>query len=81
MIHYFFFANVLEKIEIGEKMGPMLGQVMGYMQQNNIQSSGMPFTIYNNIDEANGSVIFSAAIPIKDTVPLRFFNGLISRQT
>lgn len=66
--YYMYNTTAAKQSEIGDKMGPMLGQVMGYMQQNNIQSSGMPFTIYNNIDEANGAVIFSAAIPIKDRV-------------
>ncbi|WP_186989932.1 SRPBCC family protein [Constantimarinum furrinae] len=66
---YYMFNTTSSKIsEIGEKMGPMMGQVAGFMAQNNLQSAGMPFTIYNEIDQANGTVIFSAAIPVKEKV-------------
>ncbi|NQX77030.1 SRPBCC family protein [Gilvibacter sp.] len=50
------------------KMGPMLGEVMTYMQSNNIQQSGAPFTIFHQMDEAAGTVIFSAAIPVKERI-------------
>jgi effector-binding domain-containing protein len=42
----------------------MMGQLHGYMQQNKINQAGMPFTIYNEVDEQNGTVIFSTAIPV-----------------
>ncbi len=62
---FYMYNTTAAKIsEIGEKMGPMLGQIAGYMDTNNINSAGMPFTIYNEINEQNGTVIFSAAIPV-----------------
>jgi hypothetical protein len=66
--YYMYVSTASRMNEIGQKMGSMLGQVQGYMDENKLQSSGMPFTIYNNIDELNGAVIFSACIPIKERV-------------
>lgn len=66
--YYMYNTTAAKQSEIGSKMGPMLGQVMGYMQDNNIPTAGMPFTIYNSIDSENGTVIFSAAIPVKERV-------------
>lgn len=61
---YMYNTTSARLSEIGEKMGPMMGQLHDYMQQNNIDMTGMPFTIYNEVDEQNGTVIFSAAIPV-----------------
>jgi effector-binding domain-containing protein len=66
---YYLFTTTASKIdELGEKMGPMLGKINAFMQQNNIQQSGMPFTIYNEWDEMNGTTIFSPAIPVKERI-------------
>jgi len=61
---YMYNTTSSKMTEIGEKMAPMMGQLAGYFQENNINMAGMPFTIYNEIDEQNGTVIFSAAIPV-----------------
>lgn len=66
--YYMYNTTSAKQSDIGMKMGAMMGQVMGYMQANNIAMNGMPFTLYNQIDEANGTIIFSACIPIKDRV-------------
>ncbi|MDR6300584.1 SRPBCC family protein [Mesonia maritima] len=50
------------------KMSQMLPQVYNYMETNNLQISGSPFTLYNTIDEENGTVIISAAIPTPNKV-------------
>lgn len=66
---FYLYTTVASKMtDIGSKMGTMLGKVGGFMQQNNITQSGMPFTIYNEWDEENGTVIFSAAIPIAERI-------------
>ncbi|PKA82200.1 GyrI-like small molecule binding protein [Ulvibacter sp. MAR_2010_11] len=66
---YYMYNTTASKMnEIGEKMGSMMGQVAGYMDENKLNMAGMPFTIYNQIDEANGTVIFTAAIPVKERV-------------
>ena len=66
--YYMYNTTAANQKDIATKMGAMMGQVMGFMQSNNIPMSGMPFTLYNAIDEANGSLIFSACIPVKDRV-------------
>ena len=66
---FYMYNTTSSKIsEIGSKMAPMMGQIATFMGQNNINSSGMPFTIYNNVDRINGTVIFSAAIPVASQV-------------
>ncbi len=66
--YYMYTTTVSKMSEIGEKMAPMMGLVSEYMTNNNITFSGMPFTIYNQIDEVNGTVIFSACIPVSERV-------------
>ena len=66
--YYMYNTTSAKQSDIGMKMGAMMGQVMGFMQSNSIQPSGMPFTLYNLIDEANGSIIFSACIPVKERI-------------
>ncbi len=66
---YYMFTTAASKIsELGAKMGPMLGKVSIFMQQNNIPASGMPFTLYNEWDDTNGTTIFSTAIPVKEKI-------------
>jgi effector-binding domain-containing protein len=66
---YYMYNTTASKLsEIGRKMGAMLGQISGYMQENKLQASGMPFTIYNEVDAQNGTVIFSACIPVKEKI-------------
>ena len=66
--YYMYMTTAAKQSELSEKMGVMYGQIMSFMQDNNIQMSGMPFTIYNEMDEATGSFIFSAAIPVKERI-------------
>ncbi|WP_034261461.1 SRPBCC family protein [Altibacter lentus] len=66
--YYMYNTTAAKQSEIGDKMGPLLGQVMGYMEENNLAMAGQPFTIYNTIDDVTGTVIFSAGIPVKEQV-------------
>ncbi len=66
--YYMYNTTAAKTEEVGLKMGPLMGQVMGFMQQNNIKQAGDPFTIYNQVDAAQNSVIFSAAIPVKEKI-------------
>ncbi|MEZ4816910.1 MAG: SRPBCC family protein [Flavobacteriaceae bacterium] len=66
---YYMFTTAASKTsEIGEKMGAMLGKVSEFMTQNNIQPTGMPFTLYNEWDDSNGTTIFSTAIPVAEKI-------------
>jgi len=53
---------------LSAKMSEMLPRVHNYMKKNNLQMSGSPFTLYNTIDEENGTVIISAAIPTPNKI-------------
>jgi len=66
--YYMYTTAASSQQDLGQKMGPMLGKVTGFMQQNNIAQTGMPFTIYNEWDTVNASVIFSAAIPTSERI-------------
>jgi predicted transcriptional regulator YdeE len=66
---YYMYTTSVSKIrEIGESMTPMMNKVIGFITKNNLNMAGMPFTIYNEIDEANGTVIFSTCVPVKEKV-------------
>ena len=65
---YMYTTTVAKKDEIDERMDAMIGQVMGFIEQNNLNKSGAPFTIYNEFDNTTGTVIFSAGIPVKEQV-------------
>jgi effector-binding domain-containing protein len=66
---YYMYTTAASKLgDIGSKMAPMIGKVSGFIQQYKITTAGMPFTIYNDWDEVNGTVIFSTAIPINDRI-------------
>ncbi len=66
--YYMYTTTASKQSEVGAKMGPMMGKVAAFMQKNQIQSSGMPFTIYNEWDTTNNSTIFSAAIPVNERI-------------
>ncbi len=66
--YYMYTSTAAKQSEIGDRMGPMLGQVMQFIEKNNLNMAGAPFTIYNQIDETTGNVIFSACIPVKEQV-------------
>jgi effector-binding domain-containing protein/uncharacterized protein YndB with AHSA1/START domain len=66
--YYMYNTTAAKTEEVGLKMRPLMGQVMSFMQQQNIQMAGAPFTIYNIVNELENSVIFSAAIPVKEKI-------------
>ncbi len=66
---YYLYTTTASKIsEMGERMGMMLGKVYGFAQNNNITMTGMPFTIYNQWDDLNGTAIYSASIPVGERI-------------
>ena len=66
--YYMFTTAASNTSDLGEKMGPMLGKVSGFMEQNHLQATGMPFTIYNEWDTANNTTIFSTSIPVSEKI-------------
>ncbi len=65
---YMYSATASSIAIIPEKMAQMLPAVKSYMTENNLAQTGMPFTIYNEYNEEQGTAIFSTAIPTRDKV-------------
>ncbi|MGV6829127.1 MAG: SRPBCC family protein [Flavobacteriales bacterium] len=66
---YYLYKTASSKIEdIGLKIAPMMNEVQTFMLLNEIPQTGMPFTIYNQIDAENGTVIFSTCIPVNEKI-------------
>lgn len=51
--------------------------IMDHMTQNNIVTSGMPFTIYNEMNTENGHVIMSNAIPTRSKVNVEYSSEIL----
>ncbi|OAD92138.1 AraC family transcriptional regulator [Aequorivita soesokkakensis] len=66
--YYMYTTSVAKLDELDEKMKPMMDVVMGFIAKNSLNMAGKPFTIYNEIDNANGTVIFSTGVPVKEQV-------------
>lgn len=65
---YMTTASRNTRIALSKKRDKIAPQVRLYMQQNNIAINGAPMMIFNNIDEQNGTVIISVAIPTSSKV-------------
>ncbi len=65
---YMYNAATSSIAGISQKMAQMLPAVSTYIKQNNLPQTGMPFTIYNEYNEEQGTAIFSAAIPVREKV-------------
>lgn len=65
---YMYKTTSATSANISQIIGKQFGEIMTYMAQNNIVANGMPFTIYNEMNSSNGSVIMSNAIPVRDKV-------------
>lgn len=66
---YYMYSTTATKInEVYARAAKMIAQVKLYMTKNNISINGSPFIVYNQRNEANGTTIFSAAIPTPSMV-------------
>lgn len=66
--YYMYTTSVAKMDELGEKMEPMMDVVMDFIKNNNLNMAGKPFALYNEIDSANNTVIFSTGVPVKERV-------------
>ncbi len=65
---YMYSATASSIAAIPQKMTQMLPAVQAYIQQNKLPQSGMPFTLYNEFNEEQGTAIYSTAIPVREKV-------------
>jgi uncharacterized protein YndB with AHSA1/START domain len=75
---YLYNTTASKQNEIGTKTAPMVEQIENFMFDNNLQSQGDPFVIYNQWDEMNKTTIFSVAIHTPDMVILPDGSPVIS---
>ncbi|WP_299556039.1 GyrI-like domain-containing protein [Seonamhaeicola sp.] len=68
---YMYKTTSATGANISQIMAKQYGEIMSYMAQNNINSNGMPFTIYEDMNAQDNNVIMSNAIPIKDKVTVK----------
>ena len=54
------------KEKLGEVMGPLFGEVYGYIQQGGQTPAGMPFSIYYSMD--GDSVDLQCGMPVAQTM-------------
>lgn len=66
--YYMYNTSVANQNELDEKTKPMMTQVMDFVTKNNLNQAGKPFTLYNQFDNANNTVIFSTGVPVKEKV-------------
>lgn len=65
---YMYTTAAVNQSALSDKMATMFGTVMQFMNSNNIPQAGMPMTIYNEMDNQNGSFIISCAIPVSSRI-------------
>lgn len=66
--YYMYTTTVAKEQEVDEKSFSMMALVDDFITRNKLNISGSPFIVYNERDEANNTVIFSACYPIKEKV-------------
>jgi effector-binding domain-containing protein/ribosome-associated toxin RatA of RatAB toxin-antitoxin module len=65
---YLYKTTNASNSNISAIMGQQFGSISAFMSQNNIPFNGMPFTIYNEMNFENNTVIMSNAIPVKEKI-------------
>ncbi len=65
---YMYKTTSATGTNISQIMGEQYGEIMGYMASHSIKQTGMPFTIYHNMDIAENGIIMSQAIPVQNKV-------------
>lgn len=66
--YYMYTTSVAKQDELDKKTKPMMEEVMGFVTKNKLNMAGKPFTLYNQIDNSNNTVIFSTGVPVREQV-------------
>ncbi|SFN48884.1 SRPBCC family protein [Salegentibacter flavus] len=82
--YYMYTTTATKTSQVNQRVQKMIADVRTYMEENNIEISGKPFTLYNERDENAGTAIFSAGIftPSQVVTPnnSRVLNGNLPNQ-
>ncbi|WP_027124520.1 GyrI-like domain-containing protein [Gelidibacter mesophilus] len=63
---------------ISATMAKQFGEISRFMDSHNISASGMPMTIYIEMNQENGNVIMSNAIPVSESVIVAEDSNILS---
>jgi len=66
--YYLYLTTSCKITDLDKKIEPMFSEIMKYMEENNLQSSGKPFTINHKWDEENNTTMFSTCIPVSERI-------------
>ena len=69
-IHYIYVSGSGNVNHLMDQTQEHIMKLEQFLAEQQKQSVGKPFTIYNN-DLTNGDVIFSTALPISDSIPIK----------
>jgi effector-binding domain-containing protein len=65
---YLYKTTNATNSNISQKMGEQYGSIMAYIMQNKIDPNGMPLTVYQEMNNEEGTVIMSNGIPVKERI-------------
>jgi effector-binding domain-containing protein len=66
---FYLYVTASSKIqEIGNKFPEMMMKIGSFVKENNIRTTGVPFSIYHKYDEENGTTMFSVGYPIAEKI-------------
>ena len=66
--YYMYVTSAAKQGQVREKMVPMMGEVERFVSRNNLNDAGKPFLLYNEVNQANNTVIFSTCFPVREQV-------------
>ncbi|MFP2996406.1 GyrI-like domain-containing protein [Spongiivirga sp. MCCC 1A20706] len=75
--YYMYMTTETQKEAISQKMAEMFGVIMKYMSENNIPQSGMPLTVYKEMNTEQGTTIMSTGIPVAERVIVPWNNDVL----
>lgn len=74
---YLYKTTNATNANISSTMGKQYGSIGAYMAQNQIAMHGMPFTIYQEMNMAEGTVIMSNGIPVSQKIEIDDDSGVL----
>ena len=74
-LHYIYITASGNINHLGEQTEEHIIRLEQFLDNQQLKSSGKPFTIYNN-EPVNGNVIFSTALPINKAITINLSNAI-----
>jgi DNA gyrase inhibitor GyrI len=66
--YYLYLTTSCKITDIDKNVKSMFSEIMKYMEENNLQSSGKPFTINHKWEVENNTTMFSTCIPVSERI-------------